>query len=46
MKKILFLILPILLIVSIAFTLFGVIQVRFEEDRLTDDLMRKARAVE
>ncbi len=45
MKKILFLILPILLIVSVAFTVFGVVQVGFEEDRLTDDLKRKARAV-
>ena len=46
MKKILFLILPILVIVTIAFTLFGIVQVRFEEERLIDDLMRKARAVD
>lgn len=45
MKKILFFILPILIIVSLAFTIFGIIQVRFEEKRLMDDIKRKARAV-
>ena len=41
----LLLVLPILVIVTIAFTLFGTIQVRFEEERLIDDLKRKAWAV-
>jgi len=45
MKRLLLFILPILTIVSIAFVLFGVIQVRFEEERLLDDLKRKAKAV-
>ncbi|MDD4183543.1 MAG: trehalose-6-phosphate synthase, partial [Candidatus Omnitrophica bacterium] len=45
MKRLLLFILPILIIVSIAFVLFGVIQVRFEEERLLDDLKRKAKAV-
>jgi alpha,alpha-trehalose-phosphate synthase [UDP-forming] len=45
MKRMLLLVLPILVIVTIAFTLFGTIQVRFEEERLIDDLKRKAWAV-
>lgn len=45
MKKILLFILPILLIISVAFTIFGVIQVRFEEEKLLDDLQRKAKSV-
>lgn len=45
MKKVLFFILPILIIVSAAFVIFGVIQARFEEARLMDDLERKARSV-
>jgi trehalose 6-phosphate synthase len=45
MKRLLLFILPILTIVSIAFVLFGVIQVRFEEEKLLDDLKRKAKAV-
>jgi len=45
MKRILLFILPILLIISIAFTIFGVIQVRFEEEKLMDDLQRKAKTV-
>ena len=46
MKRILLFILPILLIVTAVFTIFGVIQVSFEEERLMDDLKRKARAVD
>ena len=45
MKRILFFILPILIIVAAVFTVFGVIQVRFEEEKLIDDLQRKARSV-
>ncbi|MCK9572961.1 MAG: hypothetical protein M0R20_00970, partial [Candidatus Omnitrophica bacterium] len=45
MKRLLLFILPILTIVSIAFVLFGIIQVRFEEERLMDDLKRKAKAI-
>lgn len=45
MRRILLFILPILIIVTIAFIGFGILQVRFEEARLLDELMRKARAV-
>lgn len=45
MKRILLFILPILIIVAIVFTIFGVLQVRFEEEASMDDLKRKARAV-
>ncbi|MFH0876897.1 MAG: trehalose-6-phosphate synthase [Candidatus Omnitrophota bacterium] len=45
MRRILILILPILLIVAIGFTVFGVVQVRLEEERLLDDLKRKSKTV-
>jgi trehalose 6-phosphate synthase len=45
MRRILLFILPILIIVAAVFTIFGVMQVRFEEEKLMDDLQRKARAV-
>ncbi|MFH1640896.1 MAG: trehalose-6-phosphate synthase [Candidatus Omnitrophota bacterium] len=45
MKRILLFILPILLIVAVAFTFFGIIQLRFTEEKLMDDLRRKARSV-
>ena len=45
MRRVLLFILPILIIVSIVFTVFGVVQVRFEEKRLMDDLQRKTKAV-
>ena len=45
MRRVLLFILPILIIVSVAFTLFGFFQVRFEEEKLIDDLKRKARSV-
>jgi len=45
MKRILLFILPILIIVSVGFTIFGIFQVRYEEEKLLDDLKRKARAV-
>ena len=45
MRRILLFILPILIIIGITFTIFGILQVRTEEDKLMDDLKRKARAV-
>jgi len=45
MKRILLFILPILIIISVVFTVFGVFQVRFEEEKLIDDLKRKAKSV-
>ncbi len=45
MKRILLFILPILIIVSLAFTLFGFFQARFEEEKLIDDLKRKSKSV-
>ncbi|MBM3244751.1 MAG: trehalose-6-phosphate synthase, partial [Candidatus Omnitrophica bacterium] len=46
MKRILLFILPILIIVALGFTVFGVLQARFIEERLMDDLKRKAKAVD
>lgn len=45
MKRILLFILPILIIIGVAFTIFGILQVRYEEEKLMDDLKRKARTV-
>ena len=45
MRRVFLFILPILIIVSVAFTLFGFFQVRLEEEKLIDDLKRKARTV-
>ncbi|MDD5254729.1 MAG: trehalose-6-phosphate synthase [Candidatus Omnitrophica bacterium] len=45
MKRVLLLILPILIIVAVVFTLFGIMQVRFEEEKQMDDLARNARNV-
>ena len=45
MRRVLLFILPILIIVSVAFTFFGLFQARLEEEKLTDDLKRKARTV-
>lgn len=45
MKRILLFVLPIVVIVAAGFTFFGVYQVRYEEEKLLDDLQRKARAV-
>ncbi len=42
MRRILLFILPILIIVAVALTVFGIFQVRFEEEKLFDDLKRKA----
>ncbi|MEW6170449.1 MAG: trehalose-6-phosphate synthase [Candidatus Omnitrophota bacterium] len=45
MRRILLFILPILIIVAIALTVFGIFQVRFEQEKLMDDLKRKAKTV-
>ncbi|MFH1258196.1 MAG: trehalose-6-phosphate synthase [Elusimicrobiota bacterium] len=45
MKRILLFILPLLIIVTAVFTVFGLIQVRFEEARLIEDIQRKAKTV-
>lgn len=45
MKRILIFILPNLIIVTAVFTIFGVMQVRFEEEKLMDDLKRKTKTV-
>jgi len=46
MKRLLLFILPILLIVAIGFTIFGIMQVRFTQDRLMDDLQKKTKALD
>jgi trehalose-6-phosphate synthase/HAMP domain-containing protein len=45
MKRLLLFILPILIVVSIAFAIFGIFQVRLEQERLMDDLRRKAKSI-
>ncbi|MDD5585019.1 MAG: hypothetical protein PHV55_08200, partial [Candidatus Omnitrophica bacterium] len=45
MKRILLFILPILIIVAVVLTAFGIIQIRSEEEKLMDDLQRKAKTV-
>lgn len=45
MKRVLLFILPILIVVAIAFTLFGYFQARLEEERLLDDLKRKSKHI-
>jgi trehalose 6-phosphate synthase len=45
MRRILLFILPILILVAVGFTIFGIIQVRFEEKQSMDDLQRKAKTV-
>lgn len=45
MKRILLFILPILIIVAAVLTVFGVVQVRFEEEKLIDDVGRKSRSI-
>jgi len=45
MKRILLFIIPLLIIASLVFTIFGIMQIRFTEDKLMDDLQRKARTV-
>jgi hypothetical protein len=46
MRRLLLFILPILLIVAIGFTIFGVMQIRFTEEQLMDDLQKKAKAID
>src|SRR3989338_2091185 len=46
MKRILLFILPILLIVAIGFTIFGIMQIRFTQDKLMDDLQKKTKALD
>ncbi len=46
MKRILLFILPILIIVALGFTVSGIMQVRFTQERLMDDLKRKAKTVD
>lgn len=45
MRRVLLFILPILIIIAVAFTIFGILQVRSEEEKLMDDLKRKAKTV-
>ncbi len=45
MKRILIFIFPLLIIIAAALTVFGVLQVRFEQDKLTDDLKRKTKHI-
>ncbi|MFH1093158.1 MAG: hypothetical protein V1739_03255 [Candidatus Omnitrophota bacterium] len=45
MKRMFLFIFPILIVVAAAFTLFGYFQVRPEESKLIDDLMRKSKHV-
>ena len=39
-------ILPILMLVAIGFTVFGIMQIRITQDKIMEDLKRKARAVD
>jgi len=45
MKRIFLFILPILIVVAIGFSVFGITQIRLTQERLMDDLQKKARAV-
>lgn len=45
MRRIFLFILPILIVVAAAFTLFGYFQVRFEESKLLEDLKRKSKHI-
>ncbi|MFA5231208.1 MAG: trehalose-6-phosphate synthase [Candidatus Omnitrophota bacterium] len=46
MKRILLFILPILILVALGFAVTGIIQARFTEEKLMDDLKRKAKSVD
>jgi trehalose 6-phosphate synthase len=46
MKRILLFILPILILVALGFAISGVMQARFTEEKLMDDLKRKAKSVD
>lgn len=45
MKRLLLFLLPLLIVIAGALTIFGIFQVRFEEEKLLDDLKRKAKTV-
>lgn len=45
MKRLFILLLPLLIIVILVFTVFGIFQVKFEEEKLMDELQRKAKSV-
>ncbi len=45
MKRILLFLLPILIIVAAVFTVFGIVQVKIEQEKLMDELYRKAKSV-
>ncbi|MHB9155377.1 MAG: trehalose-6-phosphate synthase [Endomicrobiales bacterium] len=45
MKRLLLFTLPLLVIVTIVFAISGILQVRYQEERLIDDLQRKAKNV-
>ncbi|MDD5259184.1 MAG: trehalose-6-phosphate synthase [bacterium] len=45
MKRILIFLLPILIIVAVVFTVFGIVQVKIEQEKLMDELYRKAKSV-
>ncbi|MDD4879590.1 MAG: trehalose-6-phosphate synthase, partial [Candidatus Omnitrophica bacterium] len=45
MRRLLLFILPILIIVALVLTVFGIFQARIEEEKLMDELTRKAKAV-
>ncbi|MDD5128418.1 MAG: trehalose-6-phosphate synthase [Candidatus Omnitrophica bacterium] len=46
MKRILLFILPILILVVLGFAITGIVQARFTEEKLMDDLKRKAKSVD
>ncbi|MDD5282464.1 MAG: trehalose-6-phosphate synthase [Candidatus Omnitrophica bacterium] len=46
MKRILLFILPILILVALGFAISGIMQARFTEEKLMDDLKRKAKSVD
>ncbi len=45
MKRILLFILPILIIVTVAFTILGIFQLSFEEEKLLEDLQREVKSI-
>jgi trehalose-6-phosphate synthase len=45
MRRILLFVLPILIIVTVVFIIFGIVQVRYEETSLMNELQKKAQAV-
>jgi len=45
MRRLLLFVLPILIIVAIGFTVFGIMQIRLTQEKLMDDLQKKAKAV-